>query len=89
MQFMVIERFWHGSPGPAGERFRLIGRMLPEDVTYLASWMDSSGTRCYQLMEALDRESLDAWIAAWNDLIEFEIVPVLPSGDYWAQKQLE
>jgi hypothetical protein len=63
--------------------------MLPEDVTYLASWMDSSGTRCYQLMEALDRESLDAWIAAWNDLIEFEIVPVLPSGDYWAQKQLE
>jgi len=84
MLFMVIEHFKNGDPAPVGERFKLSGRMLPEGVTYHASWVDAGGTRCFQIME-----SLNAWITRWQDLVDFEIVPVLTSADFWAKKQLE
>jgi hypothetical protein len=86
---MVIERFKDGDARPIGERFKLSGRMLPEGVTYHASWVDAGGTRCFQIMEAPDVESLNAWITRWQDLVDFEIVPVLTSPDFWAKKQLE
>jgi hypothetical protein len=89
MLFMVIERFKDGDARPIGERFKLSGRMLPEGVTYHASWVDAGGTRCFQIMEAPDVESLNAWITRWQDLVDFEIVPVLTSPDFWAKKQLE
>jgi hypothetical protein len=86
MLFMVIERFKHGDPKPIGERFRKSGRMLPEGVAYHASWVDPAGARCFQLMEAAQPELLDAWISRWNDLVEFEIVPVMASTDFWATR---
>ena len=89
MLFMVIERFKSGDARPIGERFKLSGRMLPDGVTYHASWVDSAGSRCYQIMEAPDAESLNAWTSRWHDLVDFEIVPVLTSADFWAKKQLE
>lgn len=89
MLFMVIERFKHGNPRLVGERFNRNGRMLPPDVSYHASWVDSTGTRCFQVMEAPHPQSLDAWIRCWDDLIDFEIVPVLPSADFWTKAQLE
>jgi len=85
MLFMVIERFNHGDPAPIGERFRRRGRMLPEGVTYVASWMDASGARCFQIVEAPRAESLAPWIESWSDLVDFEIVPVMSSADFWAQ----
>ena len=51
--------------------------MLPDGVSYRASWIDSAGHRCFQIMEAPDEESLRPWLAAWSDLVEFEIVPVI------------
>jgi hypothetical protein len=89
MLFMVIERFKDGDARPIGERFKLSGRMLPEGVTYHASWVDADGTRCFQIMEAPDAESLDAWTSRWHDLVDFKIVPVLTSADFWAKKLLE
>jgi len=89
MLFMVIERFKHGDSRPVGERFRRSGRMLPEGVTYQSSWVDSAGTRCFQLMEAANAELLNAWVARWDDLVDFEIVPVLSSNDFWARTQLK
>jgi hypothetical protein len=83
MLFMVIESFKHGDPAPIDERFRSHGRMLPEGVIYHTSWMESNGARCFQLMEAADPELLDGWIRHWDDLVDFEIVPVLASADYW------
>ena len=83
MLFLVIERFKLGDPKAVGERFNKQGRMLPEGVTYQASWMDTSGSRCYQLMEAASVNALRPWTRNWDDLIEFEVVPVLPSADYW------
>jgi len=89
MLFMVIERFKCGDAGPIGERFKRSGRMLPEGVTYHASWVDSTGARCFQLMEAPHPELLNTWVNCWDDLIDFEIVPVLTSTDFWAKRRLE
>ena len=83
MLFMVIETFRRADPKPVGERFRLRGRMLPEGVAYLASWVDAANGRCFQVMEAPDRESLGIWIERWADLVEFEVVPVVASAEYW------
>jgi hypothetical protein len=85
---MVIENFKQGDSKLIGERFRRSGRMLPEGVAYHASWVDSTGTRCFQVMEAAHPELLNTWADFWNDLIDFEIVPVLTSADFWAKTQL-
>ena len=84
MLFMVIERFKQGNATAVGERFRNSGRMLPDGVSYHASWVDSQGARCFQLMEASNAESLNSWIDVWNDLIDFEIVPVVTSREFWS-----
>ena len=89
MLFMILEHFKNSDPKPVAERFRRTGRMLPDCVTYHASWIDPAAARCFQLMEAPDSESLDPWITRWNDLIDFEIIPVLASADYWAKTRLE
>ncbi len=89
MLFMVIERFRNADPKPIGERFNRNGRMLPRDLTYHASWVDSAGTRCFQIMEAPRLELLNTWVSRWDDLIDFEIVPVLASADFWAKTQPE
>ena len=85
MLFMVIEHFKGGNARPVGERFRHSGRMLPEGVAYHASWVDSAGARCFQVMEASDRELLNLWASRWDDLVEFEIAPVQTSVDFWSK----
>ena len=84
MLLMIIERFKQGDPRPAGERFKSRGRMLPEGVVYQASWMETTGSRCFQIMEAPNVEALGAWVRRWDDLVDFEIVPVVTSADFWA-----
>ena len=80
---MVIEYFKNGDPKPVGDRFRRSGRMMPGGVNYHASWIDSQNSRCFQIMEAPDQESLNPWIAAWDDLVDFEVVPVQTSAEFW------
>jgi hypothetical protein len=84
---LVIETFRNADPVPIGERFKSRGRMLPEGLTYQSSWIDAKNARCYQLMEALDPALLAAWTRNWDDLVDFEIIPVQASADYWAQFQ--
>jgi hypothetical protein len=83
MLFMVIEHFRDGDTRPVGERFRRSGRMLPDGVAYHASWVDSEGARCFQVMEAPHPELLKVWASRWDDLVDFEIVPVVTSGEFW------
>jgi hypothetical protein len=85
MLFMVIEHFKDGDPRPVGQRFRQRGRMLPEGVTYHASWVEATGVRCFQIMEAQSLEELQTWTRRWDELVDFEMIPVLPSGEFWAQ----
>jgi Domain of unknown function (DUF3303) len=84
MLFMVIENFQQGKTSAIGERFKLKGRMLPEGVIYHTSWVDSTGTRCFQVVESERSELLSDWVSRWNDLVDFEIVPVLTSAEFWA-----
>jgi hypothetical protein len=86
MLFMVIERFRQGGAEPVGERFARKGRMLPRGVAYLSSWVEPAGGRCFQIMEAPDRQALDPWVRGWEDLVDFEIVPVVASADFWAKQ---
>lgn len=86
MLFMVIERFKDGNTDAIGKRFKQSGRMVPEGVTYHASWVDAAGTRCYQVMEAPRLELLNDWVGRWDDLVDFEVVPVLTSAEFWAKR---
>jgi hypothetical protein len=80
MRYMVVEHFPHG-PRPVYERARERGRMLPDGLVYVDSWVDERLDRCFQLMETDDPTLLEAWIAQWADLAEFEVVPVLGSAE--------
>jgi len=79
MQFMVIERFRDRDARPIYRRFRDSGRMMPEGLTYVGSWVEANFHRCFQVMECDDARLLQEWILAWGDLAEFEIVPVVSS----------
>ena len=84
--FMVIERFKNADPAPVGERFARHGRMMPDGVSYGGSWVEPEGGRCFQVMEAPDRTTLDVWIVRWSDLVDFEVVPVVTSQEFWARR---
>jgi hypothetical protein len=77
---MVVERFTQG-PGPVYERAAEQGRLLPDGLVYLDSWIDERLDRCFQLMETDDPTLFDEWTARWSDLAEFEVVPVLSSAE--------
>ena len=81
MQYLVIERFRNGDPIPVYRRFRAQGRLLPEGLSYVSSWVSDDLTHCYQVMETAERGLLEQWIAQWSDLTDFEVVPVLSSAE--------
>jgi hypothetical protein len=89
MLFMVIESFKDGDARAIGDRFKRSGRMLPEGLLYHASWVESTGARCFQVMETADPGLLKTWIGRWNDLIDFETVRVESSAEFWAQRHPE
>jgi uncharacterized protein DUF3303 len=77
---MVIEKFTKGA-APVYRRAADQGRLLPDGVVYVDSWVDERLDRCFQLMETDDAALLDEWTARWSDLAEFEVVPVLTSAE--------
>lgn len=80
-RYMVVEHFRNGDALPVYQRFRAQGRMAPDGLVYLESWVDERMERCYQLMETHDRALLDAWMACWDDLVAFEVYPVISSSE--------
>ncbi len=81
MLFMVIERFKNRDALAVYRRFREQGRMAPEGLTYVGSWIEVNFDRCFQLMECQDPRLLQQWVTRWHDLIDFEFVPVVPSKE--------
>lgn len=79
-RYMVVERFTSG-PAPIYARAAAEGRMLPDGLEYVDSWVDERLDRCFQLMETEDPSLFEEWIDRWNDLAEFEVVPVLSSAE--------
>jgi hypothetical protein len=81
MLFMVVERF---APGRLSDVYGLVrkrGRSIPDGLIYIDSWIAASLNVCYQLMECDNPVLLQEWVARWDDLVEFEIVPVVPSKE--------
>lgn len=81
MLFMVIERFKNRDAAAIYRRFQERGRMMPDGLTYVGSWIEANFDRCFQLMECDDARLFQQWVAEWQDLMECEIVPVVPSQE--------
>jgi Protein of unknown function (DUF3303) len=81
MLFMIVEHFRDGNAAPVYERFRARGRMAPEGLSYVASWVTADRKHCFQVMECDDESLLDEWLSHWADLVEFEVIPVIASAE--------
>jgi hypothetical protein len=81
MTYMVVEHFRGGDALPVYRRLRDQGRSAPEGLRYVASWVTDDFRRCFQIMECEDRQLLSEWTARWEDLVEFEVIPVMTSAE--------
>lgn len=81
MLFMVVERFKNRDAKAIYRRLRDRGRMAPEGLQYVGSWIEANFDRCFQLMECDDPRLLQQWVLQWQDLMEMEFVPVVPSKE--------
>lgn len=79
--YMIVEHFKNKNAVPIYRRFRDQGRMAPEGLSYISSWVDHKMEHCYQLMETHDRVLLDEWMVNWSDLVDFEVHPVITSQE--------
>ena len=79
--YMIVEHFKNQDPVPVYRRFREHGRLAPEGLRYVSSWVDEKLERCFQLMETDDPALLDTWIANWSDVTDFEVYPVISSQE--------
>jgi len=78
---MVIERFKNRDAKAVYSRFNEKGRMMPEGLKYIGSWTETNFDRCFQLMETDDASLFEEWMIHWQDLIEFEIIPIITSAE--------
>ncbi len=81
MLYMVVEHFRDGDALPVYRRLRDEGRLTPEGLGYVASWVTEDLRRCFQIMECDDVSLLAQWTARWGDLVEFEVIPVVTSAE--------
>ena len=81
MLYMIVETYKNGDPVPVYRRFRDCGRLAPDGLRYVSSWVDERLERCFQLMESEERELIDEWIARWSDLVDFEVYSVVSSSE--------
>ena len=81
MLYVIIERFRNGDAVPVYRRFRDEGRLAPDGLHYVASWVTTDMTRCYQVMECDDPALLSQWTDRWKDIVDFEVVPVMTSAE--------
>jgi len=78
---MVIETFRGQDAKAVYRRFKEKGRMMPEGLGFVASYVTADLGRCFQVMECEDVTLLQRWVAEWSDLVDFEIVPVTAGRD--------
>jgi hypothetical protein len=81
MTYLIIEHFKDGDAVPVYRRFREQGRLAPDGLKYVASWVAHDFTTCWQIMETDDPALLEQWMARWRDLADFEVIPVRTSAD--------
>ena len=85
MLYMVVEHFKGQDALPVYRRFREQGRLAPEGLIYISSWVDEKFDRCFQLMKTDDLTLLDEWMTNWKDIVDFEVFPVMTSQEATAR----
>jgi hypothetical protein len=81
MLFMIIEHFRDGDARPVYRRFRDQGRLAPDGLQYISSWVTTDLRHCYQVMACDDTALLEQWLARWRDIVDFECIPVITSAE--------
>jgi len=81
MLYMIVEHFKNKDAVAVYRRFRDRGRLAPEGLIYVSSWVDEKMERCFQIMETEDRALLKKWMANWSDIVEFDVYPVITSKE--------
>jgi hypothetical protein len=81
MLYMIIENFRDGDARPVYRRFRDRGRLAPDGLRYVSSWVTSDLRRCYQVMECDDVALVEEWMRQWQDIVHFECIPVMTSAE--------
>ena len=81
MLYMIVERFKGGDALPVYRRFRDRGRLAPEGLAYVSSWVDTKLACCYQVMETDSPALIEQWTANWSDIVDFEVIPVVTSKE--------
>jgi hypothetical protein len=81
MLYMIVEHFKNKDAVSVYRRFGDRGRLAPEGLIYVSSWVDEKMERCFQVMETEDRSLLEQWMANWHDIVEFEVYPVVTSKE--------
>ncbi|MFD2586025.1 DUF3303 domain-containing protein [Croceitalea marina] len=77
MTYMIIERYYRYKIKKLYQRMEIVGRQLPEGVTYVDSWVDEGMSTCYTIMESETYEQLKEWMNHWKEFCEFEVIPVI------------
>jgi hypothetical protein len=85
MLYMVIEHFKEGAAPEIYRRFREGSRMMPEGLEYVSSWISHDLKTCWQVMQTDNRRLFDEWTRNWDDLMDFQIVPILASSEVRAR----
>lgn len=75
-KYMVIENYREGCFDKIYERFHKKGRMLPDGLFFIESWLEKNGKCCFQLMETENQEKFKTWIKNWEDLVDFEVIEI-------------
>jgi hypothetical protein len=78
---MIIENFKKSGAKAVYRRYEKNGRMMPEGLNYINSWVEMNFDKCYQVVECDDKTKLQKWISKWQDLVDFEIIPVMTSNE--------
>ncbi len=83
MLLMVVETFEERNLIRVRDRFQTKGRLMPDGLNYVTSWMARDGTKCFQLMETSSEELLNVWVSNWSDIVSFEVVQIETSAEFW------
>ena len=81
MLFMVVEKFKNQDGKAVYRKLREGGRALPDGLKFISSYVSADLSRCFQIMETNDVTLFQRWIADWQSVVEFEVVPVVEGKD--------